>query len=172
MSDDIDKEQVEFVSLLLQREVSEMDAEVCEQCGKCTSACPVAIYMEGFNPRRLIAKVALGRTDELLESDTIWTCTSCLKCKERCPENISPYDVILVLRNLAVRAGHPYPAGYDETIKAVLEYGVAQQPRMVRTRAHERRDRASLGLPPAEKPRDMKKFNEVLGGIVRAGGSG
>ena len=172
MSDRIDEKEVEFVSLMLQRAVSEMAVEVCEQCGKCPAACPVARHMEGFNPRQLIAKVFLGRIEELLKSDVIWNCTSCLKCSERCPENISPYDVILVLRNLAVRAGYDYPAGYDEFINAVIEYGVAQQPQMVRTRTRKRLDRSSLALPPAEKPRDLEKFSEILSRIVRAGKSG
>ena len=172
MSDRIDEKEVDFVSLMLRRAVSEMAVEVCEQCGKCPAACPVARHMDGFNPRQLVVKVSLGRIEELLKSGVIWTCTSCLKCRERCPENISPYDVILVLRNLAVRAGYDYPAGYDEFINTVIEHGVAQQPQMVRTRTRERRDRASLGLPPAEKPRDLKQFNEILSRIVRAGRSG
>jgi heterodisulfide reductase subunit C len=169
LSDKIDDMEVEFVSLMLQRAVSEMAAEVCDQCGKCASSCPVAMHMEDFNPRRLIVKVSLGRVEELLNSYAIWTCTSCMKCAERCPENISPYDVILALRNLAVQGGYPYPDGYDETIDSVLENGVAQLPQRVRTRSRERRDRSSLGLPPPVSPRDMETFRRILGGIVRAG---
>ena len=165
----IDETEVEFVSLMLQRAVSEMAVEVCEQCGVCPSSCPVARYMEDFNPRRIIAKVSLGKTEELLKSYTIWTCTSCLKCKERCPENISPYDVILTLRNLAVRAGYPYPEAYGDFVKNVLETGLAQETQRVRTRTRERRDRESLGLPAAVGPVDLEIFHEILNGIVRAG---
>lgn len=172
MNNPINEREVEFVSLMLQRAVGEMATEVCDQCGKCPSACPVAWHMEEFNPRRLIAKVSLGRIDELLKSDTIWTCTSCMKCKERCPENISPYDVILVLRNLAVKGGYSYPAGYDETINTVIEKGITQEPRAVRTRTGERRDRESLGLPPIGRVWDMDRFTEVLSSIVKAGRSG
>lgn len=172
MSDEIDTEQIEFVSLMLRRAVSEMAAEICDQCGKCSAACPVARHMEGFNPRQLVTKVYLGRIEELLRSDVNWNCTSCLKCRERCPENISPYDVILVLRNLAVRAGYDYPSGYDEFISTVIEYGIAQQPQIVRTRTRERRDRASLGLPSVDRPRDLEKFGQILSRIVRAGRSG
>lgn len=161
--------EVEFISLMLQRAVSEMAAEVCEQCGKCASGCPVSRHMEDFNPRRIIAKVALGRIEELLKSEEIWTCTSCMKCKERCPENISPYDVILVLRNMAVRAGLPHPESYDQTIEAVVDNGVTQEPLTVRTRTGERHDRSSLSLNPIDKPQDMEEFKEVLLSIVEAG---
>jgi heterodisulfide reductase subunit C len=142
--------------------VRRMNAEVCDQCGECPSACPVSDKIKGFNPRQLIAKVSLGRIDELLNSEAIWTCTACLKCKERCPESISPYDVILELRRLAIREGRNYPAGIVEAAKSVEETGVILQPQAMRTRSRGRKDRSSLGLPPAEKPHDLKKFAEAL----------
>jgi heterodisulfide reductase subunit C len=157
--------QFEYISQMLRRDVSET-AEACQQCGKCPSSCPVSKHIEGFNPRQIIAKVSLGKIDELLKSEIIWTCSSCLKCKERCPEKISPYDYILMLRALAYRA-NIHPLGYDDFIRAVVQSGVASEAQAVRTRNRERRDRASFGLPPAEKPRDLKKFKEVLQSIIK-----
>ena len=139
-----------------------MNAEVCDQCGKCPSACPVTARIEGFNPRQIIAKVGLGREDDLLTSGVIWTCTSCLKCKERCPEEISPYDVILELRREAIAEDKQHPASYDEAESAVTQTGVVQQPQPARTRNRERRDRASLGLPPVQKPKDQAKYTQAI----------
>lgn len=161
--------EVEFISLMLQRAISEMTTEVCEQCGKCVSSCPVSRHMEGFNPRRIVAKVTLGRMEEILKSKELWTCTSCMKCKERCPENISPYDIILVLRNLTVRAGLSHPESYDKTIEAVVENGVTREPLTLRTRTGEHHDRGSLGLNPIDKPQDMEGFKEALLSILKAG---
>lgn len=161
--------EVEFISLMLQRAISEMTTEVCEQCGKCVSGCPVSRHMEGFNPRRIIAKVALGRMEEILKSKEVWTCTSCMKCKERCPENISPYDIILVLRNLTVRAGLSHPESYDKTIEAVVENGITREPLTLRTRTGERHDRGSLGLNSIDRPQDMEGFKEALLSILKAG---
>ncbi len=158
---EIRDQQEEFITTLLQRAVSET-AEVCDQCGKCSSACPVSKYIEGFNPRQLISKVSLGKLGELLKSELLWTCTSCLKCKERCPEQISPYDVILVLRTLAYRAGYEHPSGYDDFIRTVVEKGISGEPQQVRARKGGRHDRKSLGLPPVEKPKDMEAFHENL----------
>ncbi|MCX6642259.1 MAG: 4Fe-4S dicluster domain-containing protein [Candidatus Bathyarchaeota archaeon] len=146
----------------LRDSVSRMNAEVCDQCGKCPSACPVTTRIEGFNPRQIIAKLSLGKEVELMESGVIWTCTSCLKCKERCPEEISPYEVILELRREAIAEGYQHPTSYGEAEKTVTETGVIQQPQIVRTRSRERRDRASFGLPPAQKPRDQIKFTEAI----------
>ncbi len=139
-----------------------MNAEVCDQCGKCPSACPVTARIEGFNPRQIIAKVDLGRESDLKESGVIWTCTSCLKCRERCPEEISPYDVILELRREAIAEGRQHPASYDEAEKAVTETGAVAQPQSARTRNRERRDRASYNLPPVQKPKDQIKFTQAV----------
>lgn len=149
-----------------QKAVFQAKAEACDQCGKCPSSCPVTAHVEGFNPRQIIAKVALGREADLMKSQVIWTCTSCLKCKERCPEEISPYDVIQALRRIAIYLELPHPEGYDGSVKSVVETGAVQQPQLVRTRSKERKDRKAMGLPPADKPRDMAAYTETLREIL------
>jgi heterodisulfide reductase subunit C len=156
-------------SLLIQRKsklVDDVNAETCDQCGKCPSSCPVTVRIDGFNPRQIIAKVALGKEGDLMKSQVIWTCTSCLKCKERCPEEISPYDIILALRRIAINLELPHPEGFDESVKAVVETGVVQQAQLVRTRNKERKDRKSMGLPPVDKPRDMTVYTKTLKAIL------
>jgi len=74
--------------------VGRMNAEVCDQCGKCPSAYPTTVRLEGFNPHQII-KVNLGREEDLMETGVIWTCTSCLKYRERYPEEISPMMSLL-----------------------------------------------------------------------------
>ena len=146
--------------------IDRANTDSCDQCGKCPSSCPVTAYIEGFNPRQIMAKVALGKEADLMKSNVIWTCTSCLKCRERCPEDLSPYDVILALRRIAIDLELPHPEGYDDTAKTVVETGVVQQPQLVRTRNKERKDRKSLRLPPAEKPRDMVAYSRALRSLL------
>lgn len=129
-----------------QKAADKVNAEACDPCGKCPSACPVTARIEGFNPRQIIAKVDLGKEDALIKSGVIWTCTSCLKCKERCPEEVSPYEVVLELRREVIAEGQQHPTSYDEAERAVTETGVVQQPLPVRTRSRDRKDRAALGL--------------------------
>lgn len=166
---DIDEREVRVISLMLNRAVSGMNAEVCDQCGKCSSACPVSKEIEGFNPRQMIGKVALSKNDELLKGEAIWTCTTCLKCRERCPEEISPYDIILILRNLAYRAGYNYPSGYDDFLKGVKETGFISAPQSVRSRDGGRVTRSDLGLPEVSGPTNMELFRGIVDGIVKAG---
>ena len=131
----------------------------------------VSGHREGqwFQPSTNYCSFCLGRDEELETSDAIWTCTSCLKCRERCPEEISPYDIILTLRRRAIAHGRPHPFSFDEQAKAVIETGAVAQPQQVRTRSRERKDRASIGLPPATRPNDMTRFARILGEILKEG---
>lgn len=152
---------------MLQRAVRDMVMDICEQCGKCTSICPVTRYMGGFNPRKIIGRVSLGRFEDLYDSYDIWTCTSCLKCRELCPENISPYDVIIILRNLAVRRGHKHPSSYREFVDKVVETGLALDINDVRNGTKAWMNRKSLGLPSIDRPQDLKSFTDVITSIYR-----
>ncbi len=168
MSSDFKKE-TDFISEQLEISVKTMHTEVCEQCGKCSSACPVSKEIEGFNPRQLVTKIALGQMDEVLAGEAIWTCTTCLKCRERCPELISPYDIILALRNLAYQQGLNYPKGYDDFINGILERGFISSPVQARTRDGGRVTRVSLGLPEPSSPLMMNVFKGIVEGMLKAG---
>ena len=48
--------------------------------------------------------------DEILEDDDIWFCSTCYTCLERCPRKVPITDIILKIRNIAVREGHIHPS--------------------------------------------------------------
>ena len=158
----------EYDTSELEKAVRLMNSEVCDQCGKCSSACPVTKEIEGFNPRQLVTKIALGQIDEVLAEEAIWTCTTCLKCRERCPEEISPYDIILALRNLAYRRGLNYPVGYDDFINGINERGYISNPQQMRTRSGERVSRINLGLPEPPMPMMMNALKGNLEELLKA----
>jgi heterodisulfide reductase subunit C len=152
--------------------------EYCHQCGKCSSGCPVAGFFD-FRPRRIMAMVQLGFIEELLESEDIWKCAQCLACKERCPRDVAPYDVIQALQNLAFKR-NLIPKDYSALINSVLKEGVIQKPTRIRIRKHppledkksrafEFIDRASLNLPKAKKPTEIAKFAIALKKALEGG---
>jgi hypothetical protein len=75
----------------------------------------------------------------------------------------------LALRRIAIDLELPHPVGFDESVKAVVETGLTQQPQLVRTRDKERMDRRSMGLPPAEKPKNMAAYTESLKELLSEG---
>jgi len=78
----------------------------CYQCGACVPVCPSARYAPGFNPRVIVLAALLGMEDHLIRPDSpIWLCTNCYSCYERCPQDVRPIEVIIALKNMAVKEG-------------------------------------------------------------------
>lgn len=73
----------------------------CYQCGECSSGCPLASEMD-LLPSTIIRLVQLGQ-EEVLDSKTIWVCSSCLTCAVRCPQQIDVAKVMEALRQLNLR---------------------------------------------------------------------
>jgi len=74
----------------------------CFQCGTCVSSCPAKIYSGHFSPREFILQCLHGMQEKVINDD-LWRCVSCNSCNERCPQDVNPYEVIVKLKNIAVR---------------------------------------------------------------------
>ncbi len=70
----------------------------CNQCGKCSAGCPVAFSMDVL-PSQVIRMGQLG-IEDVLETQTIWTCAACLTCVSRCPKGIDLPRVMEAMRQL------------------------------------------------------------------------
>ncbi|MEA2089597.1 MAG: 4Fe-4S dicluster domain-containing protein [Thermoproteota archaeon] len=125
----------------------------CFQCLKCTSGCTALKLLE-LKPHEIMKLVRLGFVDELAASEIIWTCATCLKCTQRCPQKASPYHVIMALRNLAVEREAKVPEAYLKGISQILENGLTQTIQKVTTRKMETFDRANLKLPEIPAPKE------------------
>jgi len=131
----------------------------CFQCMKCTSGCTALKLLE-LKPHEIIKLVNLGFVDELPTSNIIWTCVTCLKCVERCPQKASPYHVIMALRNLAVEKEAKMPEDYLKAVSHILETGLTDTPKKIVTRKLQTVDRDSLKLPKIKSP--MESFQSAL----------
>ena len=90
----------------------------CFSCGTCTGACPVFRVESEYNPRKIIRMILLGMRKEVLSSKTIWLCARCYACTAHCPQGISFADVMVVLRDLAVKEGLA-PADLQERVDRI-----------------------------------------------------
>ena len=77
---------------------------LCYQCKRCTSGCPVAEHFD-MAPNQLMRAAQFGRTEEILNSKTIWLCAVCETCATRCPQGINITAVIDLFRITAQRKG-------------------------------------------------------------------
>ncbi|MDP8241579.1 MAG: 4Fe-4S dicluster domain-containing protein [Candidatus Celaenobacter antarcticus] len=83
-------------------EISGQNVFDCYQCGMCSSGCPVTDYMD-YSPNQVMRLVQLGSVDEILNSRTIWICSTCLQCSTRCPKGIDVAKVMEALRTINLR---------------------------------------------------------------------
>ncbi len=94
----------------------------CYACGTCAAGCPARRVNPGYNPRKIIRMLVLNEARSLLEKDSIWLCSSCYTCQERCPQGIKITDLITALRNLAVERGRS-PSGVAMQANLVRSQG-------------------------------------------------
>ena len=78
------------------------DVKKCMKCGKCSGRCPAFNEMD-VKPHQFVSMLAKGKIDELLESQAIWNCLSCMACVERCPRGVAPANVVEAVRDTVVR---------------------------------------------------------------------
>jgi heterodisulfide reductase subunit C len=99
-------------------EISGQEVLACNQCGKCSAGCPVA-YAADLLPSQVIRLVQLGYED-VLNSQAIWLCASCLTCLSRCPKGVDLPRVMESLRQMSLRKGESRlaPSQVDPSLAA------------------------------------------------------
>ncbi len=94
------------------QEIMDAGAEsvaLCFQCGTCTGACPSG-RRTPYRIRSVVRRSVMGLKEDVIADDTIWMCTTCYECQERCPRGIKIVDVVKTVRNFAAQAGYMAPA--------------------------------------------------------------
>jgi len=97
---------------------------LCYLCGSCAGGCPVGRLTTDYNPRQIVRMAALGLKDKVLKSNTLWLCTACFTCTDRCPQGLEVASVIRVIRNMAAEQGI-VPQVFKELGSNILETGLA-----------------------------------------------
>jgi len=97
----------------------------CLQCGTCSGACPLSIYMD-LGPRRIIALAREGFRNDVLQSKTIWLCASCYSCTVHCPRQIHIADVMYSLKREAIEQ-RLYPKRFPPPVLAQEFYKMVRQ---------------------------------------------
>jgi len=125
----------------------------CFQCGICSSSCPISDSLD-VKPHQVIQMVHLGARDIVLRSETIWICSTCFACNDRCPQGVEVGNVMFSLKNIAVRE-LGIPAGLKRLGQILLQNG-----RTVEIGDYENNERKEVGLPPAPRV-DVDALKEI-----------
>lgn len=128
---------------------------LCYMCGSCAGGCPVGRLTESYNPRKIVRMASLGMRDEVLSSDSLWFCTACFTCTDRCPQGLQVASIIRVIRNMAVEKG-VIPQVFKELGSNIIETGLAYKIPNLRLKKREEQH-----LPPLPRT-DLEAVNKLL----------
>ena len=74
------------------------------QCGVCSGSCPLGPHWD-HPPQELFMMIRAGKRDEVLQSTSMWMCTSCYNCIVRCPRELPITHIMHGLAHYAKRLG-------------------------------------------------------------------
>lgn len=78
----------------------------CVQCTTCTGVCPVVAVSEDpsrdldLTPQQIMNLLRMGLKAQTLGARMVWSCTTCYKCQEHCPQGVPVADILYELRQL------------------------------------------------------------------------
>lgn len=78
--------------------VAAHDVFACQDCGKCTSACSLALAGKPFSPRFVAAEIIAGRAARPEIREAVNACLTCGICYERCPSAVNFPEFIKDMR--------------------------------------------------------------------------
>jgi len=103
----------------LRQLVATHDIHACQDCGKCSSACPLALIGKSFSPRAIASAVITGGIHAPGVRENAWSCLTCGLCYERCPSAVNFPAFIKELRHLYRRTelpGHEVHGGFFHSL--------------------------------------------------------
>ncbi len=90
---------------LINQIVAKYNVNICEDCGKCSSACPLTLMGKPFSPRAVANAVVTGRIDSPGVQKDIWSCLTCGLCYDRCPSAVNFPEFIREMRYVLKKSG-------------------------------------------------------------------
>jgi heterodisulfide reductase subunit D len=99
--------------------VAAHDVFACQDCGKCSSACPLALIGKPFSPRALVNAVLSDSIETPAVAKDIWSCLTCGICYERCPSAVNFPEFIRDIRHFVKKKkknGHEAHGGFFQSL--------------------------------------------------------
>ena len=122
-----------------------------------------------LEPHSIMASAKDGFIDEIIQLDEIWDCVGCYKCLERCPQEMSPVDLMYIVKNWYVSSGKQIPGDYQILLQNILSTGHVQTPLDINDKNNKNCNRKSLGLPEMKKPIDQQNFTKTISELAIEG---
>ena len=109
----------------------------CIQCGTCSGTCPAIEFMD-HSPRKIIGMIRADMKEEVLNSNSFWSCASCFHCTVRCPAGIDITELMYALKRYSMwkhqsKKNLIGPAFSGSFVKMITSYGKSYEPALAAT---------------------------------------
>lgn len=125
------------------------NALYCQECGKCSSSCPITRLDPTYSPRLAVEKGLMGLQDAMLTDKGLWSCLTCYLCRQRCPLDIEYDELIRACRAKASANGISGNCSHEGVLFSIS-----------RLMANPRTEQNRLGWVPQEA--EIAKTGDVL----------
>jgi heterodisulfide reductase subunit D len=107
------------------------DVYACQDCGKCSSSCPLTLIGKPFSPRAIVNSLIAGDIDDPSVQSDIWSCLTCGLCFDRCPSAVNFPEFIRDIRCHIVSLGKPVRETHNGFFQSMMRIMTSPE---VRTR--------------------------------------
>ncbi len=122
-----------------QKQLLELDA--CISCGRCQKGCPAYLSGAPLSPRVVLQSLKKHSNvknsifqrnrmihsnltlDKVISKETLFACTTCGLCEDKCPISIEHINRIVDMRRSFIREGASYPPEIQKVFKNISEVG-------------------------------------------------
>ncbi len=100
--------------------VASHDIYACQDCGKCSSACPLALAGKPFSPRTMAISLIAGAADSPGVVRDVWSCLTCGLCYDRCPSAVDFPKFIRDMRRIHKASGMRGDEAHDGFFQSLM----------------------------------------------------
>jgi heterodisulfide reductase subunit C len=109
----------------------------CIQCGTCSGTCPAIEFMDN-SPREIIGLIRANLKEDVINSNTYWSCASCYHCTVRCPAGIDISELMYTLKRYSIWNNQHQedligPDFSESFVKMIVNYGRSYEPALAFT---------------------------------------
>lgn len=118
-----EKEKIFSEGLSISEIVAAHDVYSCQDCGKCSSACPLSLSGKPFSPRALAGAIIAGDIESESVREGVWSCLTCGLCYDRCPSAVNFPDFIRDVRHYFRKnnlKGHENHGGFFQSLMRTM----------------------------------------------------
>lgn len=100
--------------------LSKHDVYACQDCGKCSSACPLTLIGKPFSPRAIANALIAGDMGSPEVKNDIWACLTCGLCYDRCPSAVNFPEFIRDVRSFITSHHHLVQQTHNGFFQSVM----------------------------------------------------